>query len=197
MNTAGLTGAGPVTKRTLVSLSHALEAAALAAVGDGPLVVVALFQRLPYFERERAAYSELAERADIVVVGFVDDLRPLLPGRIHPILLDAGEPLTREWTVLVATPTMGAFLVAVDEETAVDGEQTLEAGRLFSGRWGFSTDTTHAELTRLRDQIATRGGLRDRLAVTGVDGLPVAAWGPPPPGRPPPPAPPRGGAPAG
>jgi DICT domain-containing protein/GGDEF domain-containing protein len=156
MNASELTGAGPVTKRTLVSLSHALEAAALATEGDGPLVVVALFQRLPYFERERAAYSRLAERADEVVVGFVDDYRPLLPGRIHPILLETGEPLTREWTVIVATPTMGGFLVAVDQETAVDGERTLESGRLFTGRWGFSTEGAHAELNRLRDQVATR-----------------------------------------
>ena len=156
MNGTDLTGAGPVTKRTLVSLSHALEAAALATTGDGPLVVMALFQRMPYFEREREAYSRLAERADEVVIGFVDDYRPLLPGRIHPVLFEAGEPLTQEWTVVVATPTMGAFLVAVDQETAVDGEKTLESGRLFSGRWGFSTETAHAELNRLRDQVAAR-----------------------------------------
>ncbi len=35
------------TKRTRVTVSHAIERAALAAAEDGPMVVVALFQRLP------------------------------------------------------------------------------------------------------------------------------------------------------
>ena len=40
------------TKRSLVAVSHAIERAALAEAEDGPLVVFALFQRLPYFDRE-------------------------------------------------------------------------------------------------------------------------------------------------
>lgn len=150
------TTAGPMVKKTLVTLSHAMERAALAAGGDRPLVVVALFQRLPYFDQERALYRQLAQQADAVVVGFVDDFRPELPGRIDPVLLRLDEPLAREWTVVVATPQMGAFLVAFDEERAVPGERTLEAGRLFSGRWGFSAAGARAELRRLCGQLADR-----------------------------------------
>lgn len=148
--------AGPMVKKTLVTLSHAIEQAALSAAGDGPVVVVALFQRLPFFERERAVYDRLAARADVVVVGFVDDFRPTLSGRIHPVLLDLDEPLAREWTVVLGTPQMGAYLVAHDEETVAPGERTLEAGRLFQGRWAFSRAGAHGELRRLRDQLATR-----------------------------------------
>jgi DICT domain-containing protein/GGDEF domain-containing protein len=148
--------AGPIVKKTLVSLSHAIEQAALSASGDGPVVVVALFQRLPFFDRERETYSRLAANADVVVVGFVDDFRPALSGRIHPVLLTLDEPLAREWTVVVATPQMGAYLIAYDEETVAPGERTLEAGRLFSGRWGFSRAGAHAEVRRLRAALADR-----------------------------------------
>lgn len=60
-----------LTKRTLVTISHALEQAALAATEDGPMVVLALFQRLPYFERERQVYQRIASRAAATVVGLV------------------------------------------------------------------------------------------------------------------------------
>lgn len=176
------TTAGPMVKKTLVTLSHAMEQAALAAGGDRPLVVAALFQRLPYFDQERALYRELSEHADAVIVGFVDDFRPELPGRIDPVLLDMDEPLAREWTVVVATPQMGAFLVAYDEERAAPGERTLEAGRLFSGRWGFSTAGAHTELRRLCRQLADRvppGTLAviDQV-VAGSNGQPAKSGGP-------------------
>lgn len=46
-----------MAKRTLVTLSHAIETAAAEPAGDGSLVVIALFQRLPYFDREREMYA--------------------------------------------------------------------------------------------------------------------------------------------
>lgn len=157
MSEPDVSTSGPMVKRTLVTLSHAIEAAGLAQADDGPVVVVALFQRLPYFDRERDMYSRLAERPDAaVVVGFVDDFRPQLSGRVHPVLLDLAEPLAQEWTVVVATPQMGAFLVAEDEETVAPGERSLEAGRLFRSRWGFTVAGGHDELRRLRTALATR-----------------------------------------
>lgn len=152
-----VTTSGPMVRRTLVTLSHAIEAAGRSQAGDGPVAIVALFQRLPYFDREREMCARLADRADAaVVVGFVDDFRPELSGRVHPVLLDLDEPLAREWTVVVATPQMAAFLVAVDEETVAPGERTLESGRLFRGRWGFTLAGGHDELRRLRSHLATR-----------------------------------------
>ena len=156
MGVQDVTAAGPMIKRTLVTLSHAIEAAAAQPDGDGPVVVIALFQRLPYFDRERATYARLAAKADLVVVGFVDDFRPRLSGHIHPVLLDVQEPLALEWTVVVATPRMGAFLVAIDEQTVAPGERSLEAGRLFRGRWGFSLTGARAELRRLKAELAGR-----------------------------------------
>lgn len=152
--------AGPMLKKTLVTLSHAIEQAALGPAVDGPVVVIALFQRLPFFDRERETYSRLAAHADVVVVGFVDDFRPALSGRIHPVLLDLDEPLAREWTVVVATPQMGAYLVAYDEETVAAGERTLENGRLFGGRWGFGRAGAHAEVRRLGAQLGRPAAAR-------------------------------------
>ena len=164
-----------MTKRTLVTLSHAIEQAALRSADDGPLVIVSLFQRLPYFDREREVYRTLAARADVLVVGFVDDFRPDLAGLAHPVLLDLAEPLAREWSVVMVTPRSGAFLVAHDNESVSPGELTLEAGRLFSTRWGFHRDAAREELRRLRQQLTTR---LPPGALTVMDRVVESAGGP-------------------
>ncbi len=48
------------TKRSLVAVSHAIERAVLAAPHAEPTIVLALFQRMEYFERERAVYERIA-----------------------------------------------------------------------------------------------------------------------------------------
>ncbi|MFB9236789.1 DICT sensory domain-containing protein [Plantactinospora siamensis] len=155
-----------LAKRTLVMVSHAIERAALAAAEDGPLVVVALFQRMPYFERERAAYARIAGRAVTTVVGLVDDQPPTLPAGVHGVRLSPGEDLAREWTVLALTPRFGAVLTARDLEEVSPASATLEAGRQFDGRWRFRRDEALHELIRLRHVLA------DRLppaALAGID----------------------------
>ncbi|HEX6755686.1 MAG TPA: DICT sensory domain-containing protein [Mycobacteriales bacterium] len=167
---------GLLTKRMLVTLSHAIEQAALAPGGDGPVVVLALFQRVTYFDREREAYRRLADHADVVVVGFADDFHPELPGRAHPVLLELDEPLAREWSIVVVTRETGAYLVAHDEERVSPGERTLEAGRLFSGRWGFRRDRAVEEARRLRRQLDSRlppGALMIIDEVLGEPGEPA------------------------
>jgi hypothetical protein len=157
-----------MTKKTLVTISHALEQAALAAAEDGPLVVFALFQRLPYFERERRAYERIASRAAATVVGLVAEQMPEMPAGAYPVLLDEKEELAREWTVVVLTPRFGAVLVAHDLEEVQAGAATLESGRLFDGRSSFRRDEALHEVLRLRSQ------LRDRLspmAVSAVDAV--------------------------
>ncbi|WDZ83037.1 DICT sensory domain-containing protein [Micromonospora cathayae] len=145
-----------LTKRNLVTVSHAMERAALAAAEDGPLVVVALFQRMPYFARERALYERIAAVAAATVVGVVSPTAPDLPATLAGVPLDEAEELAREWTVVVLTPRFGAALVAHDRVEVDPAATDLEAGRLFDGWWGFRRDEALHEVLRLRAALADR-----------------------------------------
>jgi DICT domain-containing protein/GGDEF domain-containing protein len=145
-----------LTKRTLVTVSHALEQAALAAGEDGPMVVFALFQRLPYFEREREMYAKIARKAAVTVVGMVDSGRPDLPHGVTPVLLRPDEPMAREWSVAVLSPTFGASVVAQDLDEIDPQASSVERARLFRGRWGLRRDEAYAEVVRLRDAMGDR-----------------------------------------
>ncbi|WP_410590530.1 DICT sensory domain-containing protein [Amycolatopsis sp. lyj-23] len=148
--------AGVLTKRALVTASHAVERAALAEGAGADTVVLALFQRLPYFEREREVYARIARRAAVTVVGLVDAGRPDLPHGVTPVLLRPGEPLAREWSVVVLSPTFGASVVAQDLVEVDPQAATVEGARLFSGRWGLRRDEAYAEVVRLRDALGDR-----------------------------------------
>ncbi|MGC4806451.1 DICT sensory domain-containing protein [Micromonospora sp. DT233] len=144
-----------LTKRSLVSVSHAIERAALATAEDGPLVVVALFQRMPYFDRERAVYERIAAVAAVTVVGVVGQRPGGLPDGAYGVCLDEDEDLARQWCVVALTPRFGAALVAHDR-AEVQPAVTLESGRLFDGRWGFRRDEALHEVVRLRGRLADR-----------------------------------------
>lgn len=147
---------GLFTKRALVSISHLIERAALAEAPGEPMIVCALFQRMPYFDRERAVYTELAKHADVTVVGVVEDVRPDLPSGITPVLLRHEEELAREWAIVVLTPSFGAALVASDQEELAEEALMLENGRLFRGRWGTRRDEAYAEMERLITALGSR-----------------------------------------
>ncbi|WP_431977674.1 DICT sensory domain-containing protein [Micromonospora haikouensis] len=153
-----------LTKRSLVAVSHAIESAALATAEDGPLVVIALFQRMPYFDRERAVYERIAATAAATVVGVVGQRPEALPAGACGVALDETEDLAREWSVVALTPRFGAALVAHDR-AEVEQATTLESGRLFDGRWGFRRDEALHEVVRLRDRLADRLPGAVRLAV--------------------------------
>lgn len=144
-----------LTKRSLVAVSHAIERAALATAEDGPLVVLALFQRLPYFTRERAVYERIAARAAVTVVGMAGPTLPELPPGAVGVVLDEAEELAREWSVVALTPRFGATLVAYDRGEVAPAA-TLESGRLFDGHWGFRRDGALHEVIRLRERLAER-----------------------------------------
>ncbi|MBQ1043109.1 histidine kinase [Micromonospora sp. C72] len=152
------------TKRSLVAVSHAIERAALAEAEDGPLVVFALFQRLPYFDREREVYRRIAGRAAATVVAMVGGPPPDLPERTYGVTLDEAEELAHEWSVVVLSPRFGATLVAHDRAEVVPAP-TLESGRLFDGRWGFRRDEALHEAIRLREQLAERLPAEARTAL--------------------------------
>jgi hypothetical protein len=157
-----------LTKRTLVTVSHAMEQAALVAAEDGPMVVFALFQRLPYFERERRVYESIASHTAATVVGLVAAQAPDMPAGVYPVLLDEKEELAREWTVVVLTPRFGAVLVAYDLEDFQAGATTLESGRVFEGRASLRRDEALHEVLRLRSRLGDRLSPAARSAVDAV-----------------------------
>ncbi len=61
-----------------------------------------------------------------------------------------------EWSVVAVTPSAGAFLVATDQHGIEPGAPSLEAGRRFRSRWGFSRVQATVELARLRLVIGER-----------------------------------------
>lgn len=148
--------AGVLSKRALVTASHAVERAALAEGAGADTVVFALFQRLPYFEREREVYARIARQAAVTVVGMVDAGRPDLPHGVTPVLLRPDESLAREWSVAVLSPTFGASVVAQDLDDVDPRATSVEAARLFRGRWGLRRDEAYAEVVRLRDALGDR-----------------------------------------
>ncbi|MDQ4118471.1 MAG: hypothetical protein M3235_16135, partial [Actinomycetota bacterium] len=144
------------TKRSLVAVSHAIERAVLAAPHAEPTIVLALFQRAEYFERERASYERIAGTGARVAVGFRADGERALPDGVSAVPLDPGEALVDEWSVVAVTPEAGAFLVATDQHAIEPGASSLEAGRRFRSRWGFSRVQATVELARLRLVLGER-----------------------------------------
>ena len=166
------------TKRLLVDISHAIEQFALAD-DDGPTVVIAMFQRLSYFEREVETYRRIAATGAVCLVGIVEDLPPALAPGIRHVLLGAHEPLAREWSVTVLTPSTGATLVVNDTEKIAADSATLEAGREFVGGWSFRREDAYAEVMRLRAALGTRMGANARKAIEDVLWRVVSAPGDP------------------
>lgn len=160
METAGRNVFG---KRVLVELSHAIEQFALAARPGDPLLVVAMFQKLSYFEREVAMYRDIAARGAVTVVGLAEDLPPRMPAGVRHCLFPASDELGREWSVTVLGPRGGATLVATDLETVDPAAPTLEAGRQFNAAWSFRRADAYGEVLRLRSRLPLPMDLLDEL----------------------------------
>ncbi len=160
------------SKRLLVALSHAIEKAVMSGPTESPTVVVALFQKLEYFDRERDVYARMAAAGLVVVVGFVREEAHETPPGVHVVLLSNDEPLADEWTVVAMGPRAGAFLVATDQHRFDPHERDFEASRQFAGRWGFSRVQAGTELARLRFALGER--LAPELRRT-IDALLAAA----------------------
>jgi DICT domain-containing protein/GGDEF domain-containing protein len=152
------TGSRPerLSKRLLVDISHAVEKAVMSGRVEQPTVVVALFQRLAHFDRERAVYERMAEAGVTVVVGFVSGEEPAPPRGVDVVELAPDETMADEWTVVALGPNAGAFLVATDQHAHDPVERAAEMGRVFDGRWGFSRTQAASELARLRFALGAR-----------------------------------------
>jgi GGDEF domain-containing protein len=144
-------GAGIFAKPLLVEISHTVERFALAGAARGPLVLIAMFQRLAYFQREAEVYAHLAAQGVVTVVGVVDDGPAALPTGVHRVLL--ANDLVEEWSVTALGPSGGATLVAADREALEPGAPTLERGRTFRAGWSFRRDEARQQVLRLRARL--------------------------------------------
>jgi GGDEF domain-containing protein len=72
------------------------------------------------------------------------------------LLLRPDEGMAREWSVAVLSPTFGASVVAQDLDDVDPRAGSVEAARLFRGRWGLRRDEAYAEVVRLRDALGDR-----------------------------------------
>lgn len=140
-------------KRMLVEISHAIERFAVAADPGDPLVVIAMFQKHPYFAREVAVYREIAARGCVTLVGLAEDVAPEMPAGVAHALVAANDPLAREWSLTVLGPKGGATLVATDLESLDPSARTIEEGRRFRGWWSFRRSDAYPQVLRLRAQL--------------------------------------------
>ena len=99
----------------------------------------------------------------VTVVGLAEDFPPELPPGVRHVLLDATDPLAREWSVTVLGPKGGATLVAVDQESLDPHARTIEEGRRFRGAWSFNRSDAYAQILRLRAQLRLARGTADRI----------------------------------
>jgi DICT domain-containing protein/GGDEF domain-containing protein len=149
----GASGHPVLTKRVLIAISHAVERFALAAEPRDPMVVIALFQRSSYFEREATVYRDIAARGAVTIVGLVEDFPPRTPPGVHHQPLAEDDALAREWNVTVLGPHGGATLVAVDQESVAPGAAPFEHGRRFRCHWSFRRADAVQQVLRLRSQL--------------------------------------------
>ncbi len=136
----------PATKRSLLTLSHAMERAFDIAdqPASSPALVLGLFQRREYFDVEAARYAAMAAAGTCVVVGFAGSTQGLPPG-VHAVGFTEEDPRSREWVLIAVKGAYASSLVAKDARDLAPGELSLESARLFQARWTFQREEALAD----------------------------------------------------
>jgi diguanylate cyclase (GGDEF)-like protein len=144
------------TKRSLIALSHAMERSLRVRPRGEPVtssLVIGLFQRRGYFERERHRYEELAAAGATCVVAFRGDVSGL-PVGVHGVELAPGDPYCSTWALVVLDGSLGTTLVGQDAEDLAPHEGSFESARLFTAAWSFSRADAARDADRLLDHLA-------------------------------------------
>ena len=143
----------PATKRSLLTLSHAMERAF--DIGDPsanfPALVIGLFQRREYFDIEAPRYAAMAAAGTCVVVGFAGSTQGLPPG-VHAVGFTPEDPRSKAWVLIAVKGAYASSLVAQDARDLAPGELSLESARIFHARWTFQR---HQALADAQDQLAS------------------------------------------
>jgi len=116
-------------------------------------LVIALFQRREFFDQEAERYASLVLAGAVCIVAFVGPITGL-PTGVHGVSLDPESPLAEEWALVTLASSTASALVAVPSGGLAEGEATLEAARLFQGRWTFLSSAAAIEGLRIVEVLA-------------------------------------------
>jgi DICT domain-containing protein len=137
---------GVYYKNTLVALCHALEDCILDCKSQ-PLVVTA-FQRGKWYIQEAERYTEIADKAQQVVImaspdaGFAGHPTGARPN-VDLISLNPDDPVAKEWHLIILGPTYAAMVLCQelsDADYGPSGPPTEDLQRKFYGFWTFEAD---------------------------------------------------------
>lgn len=111
-----------VRKETLLAFTRQIER--LASAADSPPIVLTTLQHVRYFSGATlATYGELAETSPLVAIfgqQMPDDIHP----RIRGVDLEPGDPLCREWSLVILGPDSCAAIIAREVDEPTDGRLT-------------------------------------------------------------------------
>ena len=164
-------------KRALVVLSHAMERAfdQPAGVDEPPGLVLGLFQRREFFDREAERYAALAAAGHTVIVAFQGSVDGL-PAEVHAVELDEGDPRAARWVLALVRGAYATALVATDSRDLATGELSLEASRLFDARWTFrrraAVSDARAELQSLAADLPVAVAAQAAAVLDATEALP-------------------------
>ena len=140
-----------LSRRTLVSMSHAIEDECAARAADP--VLFGGFQRRRFLSASYDRWRELARTAQCAVV-FVDvaDPAPARRGVPVEVAIPPDSPLNREWLVVCDAADLPACLVAVERP----GPRSGPAERTFEAVWSVDPQV-------VRDATSIAAALADEL----------------------------------
>ena len=124
-----------MSKRALLSLTHALEDEYCARAGAG--LLIASFQRARFFRQSERRWRELARTAELAcVLADFPEARQPRDGPVEvPVARD--HALAREWTLVIDAPGARACLAAWEQPAATDGP---DLQRRFEVVWSFEPE---------------------------------------------------------
>jgi DICT domain-containing protein len=142
---AGLRAARPdlqpfaVHKRALLSISRALEDEYCAQASPG--LLIASFQRARFYRHSERRWRELSRTAQAAfVLADFDAVRSPTGGPIE-VPIDRGDPIAREWTLIIDAPGAHACLAAWERPTTT---VLPDAERRFELIWSFEPEVVGA-----------------------------------------------------
>lgn len=160
--TVSRTRQGVLSKRTLSTVSHALEMAATALGPDA--VVIGAFERRTYFEPRAHAFQRLVGRGATVAVAYVGN-RDTDGGGFHvPLHID--ETAAEVWALVVYSPTLCGYVNAIEHGSYADTALGLEPARQFQAEIGFDGGRTREVIGELCDMFGDR---LDRAVVDKIN----------------------------
>jgi DICT domain-containing protein len=124
-----------LSKRALLSLTHALEDEYCARAGAG--LLIASFQRARFFQQSERRWRELARTAELAcVLADFQTAREPPDGPVEvPVARD--HALAREWTLVIDAPGARACLAAWEQPAATD---VPDLQRRFEVVWSFEPE---------------------------------------------------------